>query len=177
MSRIIPLSRGYMALVDAEDFAYLSQFRWFVKISTNTGRPYAWRHTKKVKGRSEIVYMHRDILGLTKGDGLQGDHRNREQTLDNRRSNLRIATPSQNRMNGSMRADNSTGYRGVSYHAKIKRWVAEISAGNKRQYIGCFTEPETAYAAYCEAAKALHGEFNATSRHLQRTLPRPLPQG
>jgi AP2 domain len=166
--RIIPLSRGYHTIVDREDYDLLRQYRWFAKISTNTGRVYAWRHTKKVNGRSKVVYMHREILGLTPGDGLQGDHISIERTLDNRRSNLRVATASQNKMNAAMRADNTSGYRGVCFHKPNGKWIAEIAAGGKRHYLGIFPTPALAHAAYCEAAKTLHGAFSRPSKRRTR---------
>lgn len=80
-------------------------------------------------------------------------------TLDNRRSNLRVVTRTQNNQNVTIRKHNKSGYKGVSLEKKTGRWVAVIQANNKRIHLGTFDTPEEAYAAYCEAAKKYHGKF------------------
>src|SRR3954468_19662775 len=73
-----------LVLVDDADHADLTQHRWSL-----SDRGYAIRGIKTKHG-TEKVYMHRWILGLERGDGLQADHINGHK-LDNRRENLRVA--------------------------------------------------------------------------------------
>jgi len=84
-------------------------------------------------------------------DHIDGDRRN------NAWRNLRLATRAQNLWN--MRSKASSGFKGVRYHARAKRWVAEIRKGKGPRYIGLFDTPEEAHAAYCAAAQQRDAEF------------------
>lgn len=77
--------------------------------------------------------------------------------LNNRFANLRLALPSQNNFNQRKRADNTSGYKGVSKHRN--KWRAEINAYGTYRHLGTFDTPELAHMAYCKAAAELHGEF------------------
>ena len=89
----------------------------------------------------------------------QIDHVNRDRT-DNRITNLREASISQNAHNAGLRRDNSSGFKGVSRHSASSKWRAEIRINNKRRSLGYYDTPEAAHAAYCEASRKLHGEFS-----------------
>jgi hypothetical protein len=84
------------------------------------------------------------------------DHINRN-GRDNRIANLRLATMSDNQCNAKTRTDNSTGFRGV--FPKRSKFAAQIRKGSIRWHLGVFDTPEQAHAAYCEAARKLHGAF------------------
>lgn len=84
------------------------------------------------------------------------DHRDRDRS-NNRIANLRLATASQNNTNTSR--TNATGFRGVVFFKPRNCWQAQIRANNKREYLGYFSTPEEAGAAYRAASKRLHGEF------------------
>lgn len=86
------------------------------------------------------------------------DHVNCVRT-DNRWSNLREATRSQNAANARLAHHNSTGFKGVSFHKKHQRWQANIRADGKYRYLGLFDSPEAAHAAYSRAANQHFGEF------------------
>lgn len=86
------------------------------------------------------------------------DHANGSNS-DNRWQNLREATMSQNIANAKRRTDNSSGFKGVSWDSRAKRWVAYINKNQRKRHIGTFHSPEEAHAAYVRAAKALFGEF------------------
>lgn len=70
---------------------------------------------------------------------------------DNRFKNLRLATRSQNMMN--------TRKRGVCFHTRQRKWVADIRADGKRTHIGSFDTEREAIAAYQAACLEMHGEF------------------
>jgi hypothetical protein len=87
------------------------------------------------------------------------DHKNLN-AMDDRISNLREATISQNGMNKGIRKDSSTGFKGVSVDSRSGKYVARISDRNgTRKLLGYFPEPEQASAAYKIAARTIYGEF------------------
>lgn len=88
------------------------------------------------------------------------DHINRNKN-DNRWANLRLSSRVDNARNRPREKRNTSGYKGVSWHKPSRRWRARIGKGGGKngRHIGLFSTREDAYAAYCAAAYALHGEF------------------
>ncbi|MGG5541944.1 AP2 domain-containing protein [Burkholderia vietnamiensis] len=149
----IPLTKGFVALVDDEDFEALSKYRWHV---TECGRNrYAERSVREGK-RVRKILMHREIL--QPHPGMHVDHRDGD-GLNNQRANLREATRSQNQHNRGKSCNNTSGYKGVSRHSRDGSWAASISKDGKHINLGYYATPELAYGAYCRAAEELHGEF------------------
>ncbi len=104
-----------------------------------------------------MVYMHRIIMNPP--DGKQVDHINGD-GLDNRVENLRIATSSENNYNTGKQSNNTSGYKGVSWHKTRKTWQVLIGVGGRLIRIpGVFNSAEDAARAYDEAAKKYHGVF------------------
>jgi hypothetical protein len=95
----IPLTQGYEALVDDEDYNWLMQWKWCVHMP-KADILYAVRNGGKPNGKHKTIFMHREIAGAAPGQRV--DHRNRNH-LDNRKSNLRPATQSQNMANSVYR--------------------------------------------------------------------------
>lgn len=125
-------------MIDPQD-ARLAAYRWhldkgYVARSVRSG------HTVRK------VYLHREVLGLAPGDGVQGDHRNLNK-LDCRRSNLRVATNALNAQNQTSYAGSSSTYRGVSLHRQTGKWRAEGKRDGKNHYLGLFAREEDAAAA------------------------------
>lgn len=151
----IPLRRGdgVVALVDADDLGLVRDFSWHLH-----DNGYASADARLPDGRRRL-YMHRLILQLTL-DGLEVDHINRDR-LDNRRSNLRAATRTQQARNTSLRSNNTSGYKGVS-RAKGARWQAHIRIDGRSISLGSgFITARAAAAAYDKAATEAFGEFAA----------------
>ncbi len=121
--KLIPLSQGKYAKVDDEDFEYLSQWKWYF----NSG--YA------VRGCEKRILMHRIILETP--DNLLTDHINRDK-LDNRRSNLRVATKSLNNFNTKIRKDNTSGVKGIYWSKLHSKWRVTISKQKKRTSHGLY---------------------------------------
>jgi hypothetical protein len=86
------------------------------------------------------------------------DHRDGDGT-NNRWSNLRSASSTQNLNNARRRCNNSSGFKGVYFNKKEGRYMAQIRTASKRLFLGLFDSAEEAHAAYVSAAKIHHGEF------------------
>lgn len=78
---------------------------------------------------------------------------------NNRFSNLRIATRTQNNMNTISRKNSTSGCKGASVDRRDGKYDARITVEGKTHYLGRFSNPEEATQAYHEAAKKLCGEF------------------
>jgi hypothetical protein len=154
------LSKGQVALVDAEDFEYLNRWKWSAVWNKRSHR-WQVQRTGKVEGKYASIYMWREIMGLKKGDSAQVDHRNHD-TLDNRRSNLRIATATQNHANSRLNIRNRSGFKGVERSIRRNgeiRYRASVTHKQVRIKSSYYTTPQAAHAWYCEMAKTIHGEF------------------
>ena len=160
VTRTIPLSRDLVTTVDDEDYAELSQWKWhvagdadYIRVIRTVSVP----NRNRRSGYAHItVGMSRQILKLPKGDPRQVDHINRN-TLDNRRSNLRIATPSQNSCNRGLRADNNSGVTGVSWRKTERKWVVRIQARGQCIRVGQFEDFEQARQARLQAESFYFG--------------------
>ena len=155
--REISLTQGQIAIVSPEDYERLNQFTWFAQWADHTQSFYAVRNARGSDGGRVFIRMHREILGLGRGDNRHGDHISGD-TLDNRRENLRIATNAENCRNKKMHRNNAVGLKGVNI-LPSGRFRAQIMVNGKKLRIGTFDSPEEAHAAYCQAAKVHHGDF------------------
>ena len=79
--------------------------------------------------------------------------------LDNRKSNLRICTNAENQRNKGVYKNNKSGYKGVHWFKRDKKWQAQIKHNNKSIHIGLYEDKEEAARAYDKKAKELHGNF------------------
>lgn len=157
---IFVLSKGRSTVVSGED-ACLSETPWHAHLA-RPGRWYARR--KSGESQQSGMLLHREIakrMGLAI-DGAMVDHIDGD-SLNNRRSNLRVATRSQNAHNSAKRRTNKSGHKGVHWSAGNRRWYVSIRLHGKSRHIGGFHQIEDAVAAYAAAAKELHGEFARTA--------------
>ena len=149
----IKLTKGLSVLVDADDYEFLNQWKWYALRPTGNNNNYAARGVyDKVTKKRTTLYMHKLLLDTK--DYV--DHRNRN-TLDNRRSNLRNATPSQSRGNGTPKGVSK--YMGVSWSKGSSKWQATISYGGRKRHLGLFDNEKDAALMYNSWAKEVHREF------------------
>ena len=152
--KIIPLTRGFEAIVDDADYLWLSKYTWHARPHRNT----VYAQTNLADGDGfRTCQMHRLIMGEPEG---QVDHEDLD-GLNNVRSNIRLATPSQNMCNKGIQRNNSSGYKGVGRHAG--KWRARIAINGKCIHIGYFETAALAAHAYDVRARDLHGKFARTN--------------
>jgi hypothetical protein len=142
----ISLTQGQVALVDNSDFDFLNQWKWYAHKKKDDNTFYARRKGNR-KENFKTIFMHRVILNIPHGDKRIPDHINRN-GLDNRKCNLRIVNHSINRNNSKILSNNTSGYRGVHYSKKDKRWRSRISINGKRINIGTYKDIIDAAKAY-----------------------------
>lgn len=156
----IPLTRGYVAVVDVID-ADLAEVLWSViKAPNKTAYAYHRKPSPVVASKYELLHrrVYERVLGRALNNDEQIDHIDGN-GLNCRRDNLRLATHAQNQQNKKRRRDNRSGYKGVRYIARRNKWEARIRANGKAIFLGVFDTPETAHEAYVKAARELYGEF------------------
>ena len=157
--REITLTKGQVAIVDADDYEWLQHYSWHAKQNPSTGLFYAARMSAKGKdGRQVTVRMHRMIMGLENGDPREVDHIEPSQTLDNRRSNLRIATTHENSRNRGKFKNNKSGFKGVAWSEGHQKFSATIYLNGKNKHLGRYKTADEAAAVYKKAAMENWGE-------------------
>ena len=152
--KTIPLTKGYFTIVDNDDYLKLAVKRWCSVVDN--------RNPNKVKVRpfrregKKGIYLSIEIMDPPKGK--QVDHINGN-TLDNRKSNLRICTSAENQHNKGKMENNTTGYKGVSFDKRDGFYYSRIKNNGKRISLGRFKNSINAALIYDEMAVKLHGKF------------------
>jgi len=161
--RII-LTRGFLSIVDSDDYVLLQRFKWHVTVSSR-GRAYAVRHVwNAITKKRTPVFMHRVIAEAP--IGVQVDHKNND-GLDNRKRNLRLCLETNhfhgNHVNRSVtKGKRSSEFKGVflkSGNRPKKPWEARISFDRRELFLGTFSTEIDAARAYDTAARGLYKEF------------------
>lgn len=146
----IQLTQGKTAIVDDADYEILMQYKWWALRSVLSD--HIFYAMTRLNGR--ITSMHVALMKSPKGfevDHIDGDG------LNNLRSNLRLVTKSQQRMNQKIYKNNHSGFKGV--FAERGRWRAVISVNKKLIHLGYFDEKLDAARHYNSAAQKHFGEF------------------
>ncbi len=113
-------------LCDLEDWMENKKHCW---VKDGSGYPVA----RTSNGKNNR--FHQIVMSIP--DGMYCDHISRDRA-DNRKSNLRVVTPSENNENISIRSDNKTGCTGVSYYKNLDKYRAYITVGRKQKSLGYF---------------------------------------
>jgi hypothetical protein len=146
-----PVSRvigGQTVTVDAQDAHLLDEYGWFF----DSGYVKAC-----VPGHNrQRVRLHNLILPAPAG--LEVDHRD-QNTCNNTRANLRLATHGQNMANRRKFKNSSSPYKGVSFHKLTGKWSAKITENRRLRYIGLYADPVEAARAWDREAERIHGDF------------------
>lgn len=155
MKEII-LSQGKVALVDDEDFEWLSKWKWSTQWA-----PHNYYAVRTEYGeKNKTVYMHREITHPP--NNLDIDHINHN-GLDNRRENLRFCTTAQNTHHQIKRDGHTSGFKGIYWNKRKKKWQAKIrltaNGISKQIFLGLFDSEIHGALAYDEAAKKYFGDF------------------
>ena len=147
----IELTQGKIAIVDDEDYEWLSKYKWCARREDGDH----WYAIRKSAGKH--LRMHREILKCP--ETLHVDHKNGD-GLDNRRSNLRTCSNKQNGANRKKnRGQSSSKFKGVHRKRNKNGWYAQIFVDGKQKSLGVFETERDAALAYNEAAIFSYGEF------------------
>lgn len=148
----ITLTRGFVAIVDDADFdALVAAGPWTARPHGRT--VYAQHYVRRADGRQTTQQLHVFLMGVRGIDHINGDG------LDNRRSNLRVATHALNTANQRLRISNTSGFKGVSLLPESGRWMARCLVDGRRRSVGTFDTREDAAHAYDAAALIAWGDF------------------
>ncbi len=159
--KTIPLTKGYFTKVDDDDYEKFSAYRWYAAPDSRNNKDVrALRAMRISKNKRRTVALSRFILNAP--DGMCVDHINHD-TLDNRKSNLRLCLPSENSRNRKKAKNNTTGFKGLVWDNQRKKWKAvvyiTIKGKEKHFTAGRFNTKEEAAKAYDKKAKELYGDF------------------
>lgn len=149
----IPLTQGFVALVDDEDYEELAKHKWTSAVRKYT--VYAVRYTMESGVRS-VIYMHRVITNAV--PGMKVDHKNGN-GLDNQRHNIRECNDKQNQQNRYPSGGCSSTHKGVCWQINRHTWNAYITINHRRIHLGVFACEGEAANAYALAATHFFGEF------------------
>ncbi|WP_411842131.1 HNH endonuclease [Salinicoccus sp. HZC-1] len=136
---------GDVGLIDKPDLELFKTTNWHVSQDKYI---VGWKNGK-------IIKLHRLLMDFP--DEFV-DHRNRN-PLDNRKQNLRLATPSDNARNSKIQRNNKSGVAGVRRVPNYNTWNARIIVNNKYIHLGNYKTFEEAVAARKEAESKYFGEF------------------
>lgn len=140
------------AFIDDEDYDIISKYRWW---RGGCGKKYAFTTIYNGHNKKKHHSMHRMIMKYPKLgiDHIDGD------TFNNQKSNFRICTQAQNTCNKAIQSNNKSGFKGVYFCNKLKKFRAGISINQHSKYLGTFDTSMEAAKAYNKSALENYGEF------------------
>jgi hypothetical protein len=145
----IKLTQGKFALVDDEDFEFLSQWKWCAQRGVNTF--YAIRSSRKPDGKRTTIKMHQ-VLAKLMGFKRIADHID-ENGLNNQRHNLQDLTTKQNGEKARLSKANTSGHKGVHWYKQTSKWQVQIVHNGKKKHLGYFNKLKDAIAARKDAER------------------------
>jgi len=156
--KLIELTQDRVAVVDDEDFEWLSKWKWYYHYHPNGNTGYARRTTARPQARK--ILMHIAIMERHQRweRGKEVDHEN-TCGCDNQKVNLRLATRKMNSINKKRQSNNTPKVAGVSWHKATGKWQARIQICKKTKHIGLFINKKDAIAARRQAEIEYFGEY------------------
>ena len=146
----IPLTQGKFSIIDWEDYKRISKYKWY---AAKSGKNFYGQREYKNKP----IKLHRFIMNVTDSNKVI-DHINHD-TLDNRKSNLRICTQAENSRNTLKSNSNTSGFKGVVFNKSNGKYRSRITFNRKLIHLGYYNSSLEAHKVYCQKAKELYGEF------------------
>ncbi len=160
MTKEIKLNKGYVAIVDDEDYKRVSMRKWYVSNPKTKGTTRYAMSFDYGKNRAKTILLHRFIMSPKKGMVI--DHINRD-GLDCRKTNMRECTMSQNLQNKRKQRGTSK-YKGVYLYKRTGRWIAQYRVNGKKTDVGSFENEIDAAIAYDKAVTKAFGEYARTNK-------------
>jgi hypothetical protein len=151
MKKVLYLQTGQQVTVDEEDFMRCFSHNWRLD-------PKGYVCTS-IDGGASYLFLHNFLLNLPNGSGIDHIDRNK---LNNSKSNLRLATNSQQGANRNIFKNNTSGYKGVTIKKTSTgrlRYAARIKVNYENINLGNYDTAEEAAKAYDVAALQYFGEF------------------
>lgn len=151
---VVWLTHGLFSLIDTTDWADVSIYTWSTKIDKRNPKSlYAVNH--------DGGFMHRFLMKPTADQEVDHIHGN---TLDNRRSQLRLCNHGQNSRNRKTNSNaKSSKFKGVCWHKNHNCWVAQIGFNGTLHRLGNFRDEVEAAKAYDAKAREYFGAFAKTN--------------
>lgn len=145
--------------VDDDFDRHLLMLKWRPTYNSRTGKLSAIQTTQRGSdGKQVVLKLHRIVMKQATGNGTIIDHIDNN-PANNRKDNLRICSGSENNRNQARNRNNTSGFKGVSYHKATGKYFARITVDFKNIWLGRYDTAEQAHEAYCSAAIKYHGEY------------------
>lgn len=138
-----------VTIIDAEDYEKVKDVKWY-----KDPNGYVSKNLYVGKGKWRKLSLHRMVMDAEKGQIIDHINGNR---LDNRKSNLRLATSLENARNARINSRNTSGYKGVT--KRNGRYEAYIRNNGILEHLGTYDVLEDAAKAYNVKAVEYFGEF------------------
>lgn len=146
-------------IIDADDAPLALLYKWTITKGGSSGSrnhpPYV-RGVDRTGNKAKYVRLHRLIMNAKPDEHI--DHINGN-TLDNRKSNLRVVTPQENQANSRKKSAASSKFKGVAWSKPCNKWRAYININRHQIHLGTFETELEAAMAYDKKAKELFGEY------------------
>ncbi len=165
--KMISLNKGLFALVDDEDYEYLTQWKWYAQKDNRVF--YVSRYVRVHSDKRKYKYIRRGMQNelMNPPKDYIVDHKDHN-GLNNQKHNLRCCLNKQNVRNMRIPIDNSTGFKGVCSRKQREHKELKYSAYIQRIHLGHFKTKEEAALAYNKKAKELFGEFACLNQVLRK---------
>ena len=151
-------NNGRAFYFDLEDYERIKNYYWYI----NNADGYVETRISE-ENEKETIKLHRLVMNVLDKDWqcIQIDHiHGKESRYDNRKSNLRLATISQNGMNKTLQSNNTSGVAGINWDKGREKWRARIKINRREIHLGYFNDFNDAVLARKNAEKKYFGEYS-----------------